>query len=185
MRKKILALVCATVMTLAMGMTVCAAPSVTSDSLSTSTQQFDEATIKEFATTTTVKSGNGTISAASVETAAEAIAQAKAVVNDNAFVAAVVELDGEAGTFTLGCPNVWAGQKVVILHKKADGTWETIKPDSVANNSVTFTLSSLSPVAIVVDTTASKTGDMVNVVTLMALASIAGAAVCVKRAKAY
>lgn len=185
MKKKILALVCATVMTLAMGMSVCAAPSVTADSLATKTQQLTEESIQEFAKVVVVKAGNATVSAVSVEKAAEAVAQAKAVVNDNAFIAAVVELEGEAGTFTLEVPNVYAGQKVVVLHQKADGVWETIKPEAVANGSVTFTVSSLSPVAVVVDTTASKTGDSVNVAALMALASLAGVAVCAKRAKAY
>ncbi len=187
MRKKILALICATVMTLAMGMTAAAAGSVEAEDvpaeqLATSTQQFAATTMEDFATTTVVKSGNGTISAASLETAAAAIAQAKAVVNENAFVAAIVELDGTPGTFTLECPNVWAGQKVFVLHQLANGSWEKITPDSVANNSVTFTLTSLSPVALVVDTTASKTADMSGAVAMMALISLAGCVVCVKKA---
>ncbi len=205
MKKRILALVGALVLTMGMSLNVCAAPSSTASSnsstttttttttntsssvadekLATTTQQFTSATIAEFAKTTTIKDGvtGATISVVSDETAAAAIAQAKAVVDDNAFVAAVVDLKVPAGTgaatFTLGCPNVWAGQKVVILHQKADGTWETIKPSKVANNEVTFTLTSYSPVAIVIDTTAAKTGDVTGVVATAAIVCLAGAVV--------
>lgn len=192
MKKRLLAWVGALVLASAMSLTAVAAGSVTSGSvaqkndpaLATGTQQFNENTIKEFANTTTVTSDvNATISAVSTETAKAAVAQAKVVAGDNAFVASIVELNVPAGTgtatFTLGCPNVWAGQKVTILHQKADGTWESITPDKVANNAVTFTLSSYSPVAIVLDVTAPKTGDagVFALVAGMAVLCLAGAAV--------
>lgn len=201
MKKRILALLCATVLTCSMSMTAFAANSVTTGSvttgsaveaadpgLATGSQQFNSNTIAEFATTTTVTSTvNATITAVSTDTAKAAVAQAKSVVGDNAFVASVVELNVPAGTgeasFTLGCPNVWAGQSVTILHQKADGSWESIKPTSVANGSVTFTLTSYSPVAIVINATAAKTGDMVMVIAMMAVVCLAGFAVFSKKAK--
>lgn len=196
MKKKLLAFVCAVVLAGTMGMTASAAGSVTTGSvvlntdsgLATSTQQFTEATIENFAKTTTVTSTvNATISAVSVDTAKAGIAQAKAVVGENVFVASVVDLSVPAGTgeatFTVGCPNVWAGQNVTILHQKADGTWETIKPISVENNAVTFTLSSYSPIVIAINATAPKTGDMVMVIAGLAVICLAGVTVFGKKAK--
>lgn len=185
MKKKFLALVGAMVLTVAMSINVCAAPSSTAssvaqESLATSTQQFTSATLDEFAETTVIVAGveGATISAVSEETAAAAIAQAKSVVGDNAFVAATFDLSASAaGTFTLQCPNVWAGQKVIILHQLSDGTWETITPSKVANNEVTFSMTSYSPVAIVIDTTAGKTADVAPVVAVMAVICLAGTVV--------
>lgn len=195
MKKKIFALALALTLSFAMSITASAAGSVTTNSaaeaakLATTTQQFTDATIAEFATTTTIKSDvNATVSAVSTETAKATIAQAKTVVGDNAFVASIVEVNVPAGTqkatITLGCPNVWAGQSVTILHQKADGTWESIKPDSVANNSVTFTMTSFSPVAIVIDAAAPKTGDAGMMVSVMAILCLAAAVVCSKKANA-
>ncbi len=202
MKKKILTLALALTLSFAMSITASAAGSVTAPSvankatssapsaeLATTTQQFSEATIAEFATTTTIQSDvNATVSAVSTETAKATIAQAKAVVGANAFVASIVDVNVPAGTtsakITLGCPNVWAGQSVTILHQKADGSWETIKPDSVANNSVTFTMTSFSPVAIVIDATAPKTGDAGMMVSVMAVLCLAAAVVCSKKARA-
>ena len=190
MKKKLLALAGAMVLTFAMSLNVCAAnsPSASTvevkESLATTTQQFTSATIAEFAKTTTIKSGaaGAKISEVPVEKAEAAIAQAKAVVNENAFVAAVFDLSAsEAGTFTLSCPNVWAGQKVLILHQLSNGTWETIKPSKVANNEVTFSMTSYSPVAIVIDTTAGKTADVAPIVAVMAVICLAGVAVFGKK----
>lgn len=194
MKKRFLALVSALVLAGAMTITAAAAGSVSTGSavadadLATSTQQFTEATLGEFATTTTVSSSvNATIGSVSAETAADAIDQAQAVVGENAFVATIVDLQVPTGTgaaeFTLGCPNVWAGQSVTILHQKADGSWESIAPSKVANNSVTFTLTSYSPVAIVINAAAPKTGDVVAVAGALAAACLAGGVAFGKKAK--
>lgn len=189
MKMRLLALACAITMVLGLGMTAYAAPSVTTENLSTSTQLLNQETLNSFAATTTVSTtvSGATIAAVSEETAVAAIAQAKAVVNENVFIATVVDLNVPAGTgaatFTLNCPNVWAGQKVTVLHQKADGTWENIKPDSVANGAVTFTLTSYSPVAIAVDTTASKTADIASAVALLGFAGLCGTAVLGKKRK--
>lgn len=203
MKKRILALVSALTLTFAMSITAAAAGSVTTDSvaqsapaanaadpaLATATQQLSAAAIAEFAVTTTISSDvNATISAVSVDTAKAFIAQAKAVVGENAFLASIVDINVPAGTekatITLGCPNVWAGQSVTILHQKADGSWESIKPDKVENNSVTFTMTSFSPVAIVINATAPKTGDMVMMIAGMAVVCLAACAAFGKKARA-
>lgn len=154
--------------------------------LATATQQFSAATLAYFAEDAKILSNNATAGVASVDAAKALIAHAKAVVGDDAFVASIFDLIVPAGTGTatykVACSNVWAGQSVKILHMKADGSIETITPDAVENNAVTFTLSSYSPIAIVVDVTpAPKTADPVMGVAAMALISLAGA--CVARKK--
>ncbi|MBQ9142817.1 MAG: hypothetical protein IJX63_13680 [Lachnospiraceae bacterium] len=152
--------------------------------LATATQQFSAATMDEFAKTTTIISNNATATAVSVDVAKEAIAHAKNVAGADAFVAAIFDLNanGQGGTFKVGCPNVWAGQNVTVLHKLANGSWEAVKPDKVENNAVTFTLSSTSPIAFVIDVTAApKTADPVVGVAAMAVISLAGAFVARKK----
>ena len=194
MKKRFLALVTALVLTGAMTLTASAAPSVSAPSaaatveMETATQNFTTDTLAEFATTTKVTSSvNATVGTVSADTAKAMIDQAKATVGANAFVASIVDLSVPAGTgaaeFTLSCPNVWAGQKVTILHQKANGTIEAIKPSKVGNNTVTFTLTSYSPVAIVIDAAAPKTGDVVSVAGILAAACLAGGAAFGKKAK--
>lgn len=147
-------------------------------------------TIKYFADTTTVSGVAGaSLSAVSTETAKAMIAQAKTIAGNNTFIASIVDLNVPAGTgaatFTLGCPNVWKGQNVTILHLKSDGTYETIKPSAVEDNKVTFTMTSYSPVAIVINTstTAPKTGDIFALAAAMTAVSGTGAVVCGRKAK--
>lgn len=205
MKKKILALGLALTLTFAMSITASAAGSVTSSSvaqsstsattaadpaLATATQQFTEATVAEFATTTTVAASDVdvVVGKVSLDTVKAAISQAKVVVGDNAFIASVVDINVPAGTekatITLNCPNVWAGQSVTILHQKADGSWESITPDKVENNKVTFTMTSFSPVAIAINATAPKTGDTVMLFTVMAILGLAATAAFGKKARA-
>lgn len=201
MKRRILAFVGAMVLAMGMSMTAFAAPSTNANDvandpapaatpeLATGTQQFTTATIEEFAKTTTVSTSvaGAKIQAVSTEVAKAAISQAKAVAGQNAFVATIVDLNVPEGTgeasFTLGCANVHAGQNVTILHQKKDGTWESIKPSAVNNGSVTFTLSSYSPVAVVINAVSPKTGDMVMVVAGMAIVCLAGAAVFTRKAR--
>ena len=194
MKKRILALVCATVMALAMGMTVCAAPSVGADSVTTETvapsevttpsQSIDYGTVKDMVANTTVSSSIPcTFNEVGMDTVAAALDYAKSAVGANALLVTIFDLHAEgAGTFTVGC-NVKAGQNVSVLHEKADGVWEVIKPTSVANGSVTFNMTTYSNVAIVVNGTASKTADVAGVAAVMALVSMAGAAVCGKKSR--
>lgn len=199
MKKKILALVCAMVMVLGMSVSVCAAGSSTASSAAAesttenlaapsteTTQSFSAAGLTEFASTTTVEAGpaGASVSAVSVDTAKAMIADAVKTLGTDTFFAAIVDLNGGAGTYTLTCPNVWAGQSVTIQHQKADGTYEYIAPDKVENNKVTFTLTSTSPVAILIDTSASpKTGDVIAVMALLAAVCAGGAVVAGRKAR--
>lgn len=192
MKKRILALACAMVMTFAMGMTVSAAPSVTTNTVvvtevTTPTQKVDYTVVADMVSKTNVTSDvEATFNAVGMDTVSSAINFAQEAVGKNSLIATIFDLhvpSGQAATFTVTCPNVYAGQKVVILHQKGNGEWETIKPSKVVNGAVTFDMTSYSPVAVVVDGTASKTADMSVAVSVMALISLAGAAVCAKKVR--
>lgn len=171
------------------------APSAPADVLVSSSenangQVLTTETLGYFFETTTVSGVQGaTLKAVSAETAKAVIAQARAIAGESTFIATIVDLEVPAGTgaatFTLGCPNVWKGQNVTILHQKSDGTFESIKPSSVEDNKVTFTLSSYSPVAIVINTGAKapKTGDIILMIMAMTGFFGLGAGACAKKAK--
>lgn len=188
MMRKLIALGSAMVLSLAFSLTALAAPSVDTESVATDGTVYTEATVESFAATTTVASTTvqATVASVSTETAAAADNLAKAYVGSTAVVATVIDLvvpegTGEA-TFTLSCPTVAAGMSVTILHQKADGNWEAIVPSAVDNGSVTFTLTSYSPVAVVVNAAAPQTGDAVVYVAALALVCLAGACVTTKKA---
>lgn len=182
MKRRILALVCAATLVLGMSLTVSAAGSSDSKtkaeeaakretvSIANSTGQvLTGATIAWFAEDTKITSGvaGAKINAVTDNNTAKAmIAEANRIVGSTAFIASLVDLEVPTGTgtaaFTLTCSNVWKGQNVRILHLKSDGTYEVITPSSVENNAVTFTMTSYSPIAIVIDTAAlasPKTAD--------------------------
>lgn len=180
MKKKLLVLVCAAVMTFGMSMTVCAAGSTDATQaasnapvISNNTQTLTAATIAGFANVTTA-SGNATVTAVSNDVAVSAVTEANAVYGTSSFVATIVDVSLPTGTvfpyeLTLSNSNVWAGQTVTILHY-VNGAWERISPSQVADGSVTFTITSCSPFAVVIDSQASpKTMDP-----FLAVSSLAG-----------
>ncbi|MCM1193869.1 MAG: hypothetical protein NC123_18745 [Butyrivibrio sp.] len=213
MKRKIIALACAMTLAFGMSMSVSAAGSATASATAGAVaaqpsapaeelvsaeenatgQVLTANTIQYFADTTTVSGVAGaSLSAVSTSTAKAMIAQARTIAGSNTFIASIVNLNVPAGTgaatFTLGCPNVWKGQNVTILHLKSDGTYETIAPSAVEDNKVTFTMTSYSPVAIVINTGSAsakspKTGEMIALVAALAAVSGIGAGVCGRKAK--
>lgn len=203
MKKKFLALVCAMTMVVGMSMSVCAAgsssasavastataPTATSAVGQTIADTTLEAFDKEASVETTV--AGATVEKATIEEAKTLTAAATKTIGSGAFIASIVDIKVPTGTgaaqFTLkGISNVWAGQKVTVLHLKADGTVEAITPDKVANNEVTFTLTSYSPVAIVVDTTGTaspKTRDIVVAMSIIAMLALCGATVAGRKVR--
>lgn len=189
--RRILALACAAVMLLGVGMTVSAAPSVTSSevtTVTTTTQTLQYQEVAAMTAATEVQSDvEATFNNVGMETVGSAIDYAKDELGNNVLLVTIFDLHVPAGTgaasFTVANPNIFAGQSVKVLHQKADGQWETIIPTAVANGSVTFTLTSYSPVAIVVDGTASKTADVASVAAVLALVGLAGTTVCAKKRK--
>lgn len=200
MKKKIIIFACAMTLIFGMSVSVSAASSssptagdvaeLVSAKDNASGQVLTTETIKSFAETTSVSGVAGaSLTAVSTETAKAMISQARVIAGNNTFIASIVDLNVPAGTgtatFTLGCPNVWKGQNVTILHLKSDGTFETITPSAVEDNKVTFTMTSYSPVAIVINTSVKspKTGEIITFVAAMAAISGVGAIVYGRKAK--
>ena len=189
MKKRIACLLTA-LMVLSMGTTVFASPS-----------KGSEAPKVEAETSAGVKAEIGEVNA-SVKTEAEtkAAEAAKAVDADaKATVLTVVDISLPEGTvidpekgvdITIKAEGVKAGDNIILLHQKADGTWETITPSSVKDGVIVANFKSLSPVAIVkveapattADGTAPKAG-VVTVLPFAALVCAAGAAGCARKVK--
>lgn len=186
--KKAIALCSALVLSFALSMTAVAAPSVDTGSVAADDgTTYTEAMTNQYAAETTVTSSVPvTVSAVSPQTAAVADNLAKQYVGSTAVITTIVDISVPEGTgaaeFTLCDADLLAGMDVTILHQKADGNWEAITPSAVGNGSVTFTLTSYSPVAVVVNAVAPKTGDMSVYVAALAIFCLAGACVATKKA---
>lgn len=198
MKRKVFALVSALILTIGMTASVFASGSptagntVTVPAATSADGTFSDELLTAYANSTTVSTTvqGATLGRVSTSVAASAAARAKAVAGSGAVIATLVDLNVPAGTgsasFTLNCPNVQAGMRVIILHQLADGSWETINPTSVGNGSVTFTMSSYSPVAVVIQNsaqgTAPKTGDVVMAVAFLAAVCLMGTVIFSKKA---
>lgn len=187
MRKKLIALLGAAVLTLGMSVTAFAAPSPKADVVANtaSGQKITVETLQNYAKNTTLKTDVAGASIAQVEKtqAATLASAAEKQVGANATIASMVDISVPAGTgkasFTLGVPSLVSGQSVTVLHLKSDGSIEKLPVSAVSNGSVTFTMTSYSPVAVVVNATAPVTGEAnMAVILVIALAGIAGAVVC-------
>lgn len=196
MKKKALALICAMTMVLGMSMSVFAADSADSEEVassaeesqnfSTGTQTITTQTVADMATVTTVS--GATVTTVSNEIAGEAVAEANKLYGSSSFIASVVDINVPGATFpyelTINNPNVWAGQKVTVLHKVGD-TWEKLTPSKVGKNTLTVTVNSFSPFAIAIDTSATsaspKTQDIVLMVGACAAVFAAGVAMTCKK----
>ena len=164
------AAVLAALLVLSCGTTVLAAPSANASAL------------KDAVKTETAGVTLEAVTADVVEEAFE-VAEEK---NANSTVLALVDVKSTGSkTITFEVAEVKAGDKIYLLHQKADKTWEVIHPDKVEDGKVTATFTSLSPVAIVkVPATATlpKTGAPV-VLPVVALICAAGAVGCAKKVK--
>lgn len=118
--------------------------------------------------------------------AAKLVNAANQLVGANAAIISMVDIVVPSGTgtasFTLGVQGLVAGQSVTVLHLRSDGQVETLPVTAVGNGAVTFTMSSYSPVAVVINATAPKTADMNTTALLfLALMGVMGAAICGKK----
>ena len=111
-------------------------------------------------------------------TAAKVAAQAMVSPNANLLKLIDVKLPVSftSAKITFNVSGVKAGQKVTVLHRKADQTWEKITDVVVGDGTVTATFTSLSPVAFVVEGTSDKTGSVSPILTIVAAICLAGAA---------
>lgn len=169
MKKRLFALASALILTFGMSVSVFAADSASADTTTTTVvavsvdTPISDTQASEFAKSTTVTSSveGAKVQAVTASVANTAAAEAKASVGSNAAIATVVDLSVPEGTgvadFTLSVPTVKAGQRIVVLHQKKDGTWEKIDPTSVKDGAVSFTLTSYSPIAIVIENASETT----------------------------
>lgn len=203
---KMLALSMALALTL--GMTAAAAPSVSSTDSAVTNDVLEEQAEK----TTAVTADGATVTIEAVEVAVydavDAAGKTDSVVGGNVEVKkilAVVDVQGPAGgaEVTISNPAIEAGKKYVLLHQKADGTWEKIDPSKIEAGKITATFGSFSPVAIVeiaakagsnnssaaaTTTTTTpaaspKTGETLPVAGIAALICLAGVVACAKKVK--
>ena len=112
------------------------------------------------------------------------------------------KLEPKAGSATVGnvtfnCSAIKAGDKILVLHQKDDGTWEKRPVVEVGNGFVTASFDGFSPVAIVEytqhtvpeekppvdETTSPKTAD-VAMFGLYAAVALAGTVTAARKAKA-
>lgn len=187
MKKKLTAILAA-VMVLALNLSAFAAPSVTTV---TADKTGATQTAGALADGVSVKTSgiviNGTqqtvtpvVKSVSAATVTSAQTAAKSLVSANANLLKLVDVSlpvsFTSAKITFDVSGVKAGQKVTVLHQKADGTWEKISNVVVGDGTVTATFTSLSPVAFVVEGTSDKTGSVSPILTIVAAICLAGAA---------
>ena len=192
MKKRILAFVCAAVMVLGMSLSVSAAGSSTASAKAEEVlvnttdnsfgQSFGTDTLAFFAQDTKVNGGS--VSQISSENAKSLIQFAREKYGKDVFIASLFEMSGKSGEINLTCSNIWKGQKIAVIHQISAGNFEILDAEVTADNQCKFTVSSCSPFAVVVLSSASpKTGEVIAMVLAMAAVSGFGAATCAKRAK--
>lgn len=87
-------------------------------------------------------------------------------------------------TITFDVNGVVAGQKLVVLAQKTDGTWVKVTPDKVENGKVTATFDfEFKTVAFVAYNASAQTGEMVSMLPLAMGACAAAMGVCAKKSK--
>lgn len=220
--KKRLSIALAAIMIMLMGMDVNAANSIsTTTTVSTpSTTTAQGAVLGAQRTLGNITVGNQivmdgkpvtdiiTIGAVTQDVATEAANQAQSQLTSGAALLDIVDVtcktkDFKSITIPFSVKGVKAGDNIIVMHKKSDGTWEQIKPDKVEDGVVTVTFTSLSPVAFIhVGSAANgngaaatktaakgvlgasrspKTYDWFPVISALALVSILGTVYCKKR----
>lgn len=154
--KKMLMGVLAMLLVLTMGTTVFAAPSPKPDTgLDQKAQEWHN-NVKQ----AIVKGKNNTIYNVTKEkVSAKDVTSVNEVVNSistSGKVLAMTDLSvknvdtskGVTVTISVDPTLISSGYNAYLLHRYGDGQWEVIKPSSISNGQVTFTVYSLSPVAV-------------------------------------
>lgn len=157
-KKKIFAgVLTAMMLVLTMGTTVFAAPSPDSDVvLQQKTDEINKATSVD---SNAVNSNNEIIKVTATAVTKDQYSAANTVAkgqDSGATVVAMKNISVPEGTnakkgikVTIRANGIKPGDNVYVLHQLSSGAWQTLKPDSIANGSVTVTLYSFSPVAVV------------------------------------
>lgn len=196
MKKKILALISVAVLTFGMSMTAFAAnspaasttPAASSDVVVSTPagQAVTEAQLENWGSVTVTSEVAGATTQKATDAQATTLVNAAvATVGNNAKVAAIVDIVVPAGTgaaaFSIPVDGVVEGMAVTVIHLKSDGTTEILN-STAKNGRVEFIMTSYSPIIIVLNATAPKTGATnTTVYVLVGLVALAGSAVCIKR----
>lgn len=192
MKKKLLAMLGVMVLTLGTSMSAFAAgsPSANSAAASTETvvttpsgQNISEASLVTFAAETKMTSDveGATMTATSTGAAVSLTYFAGEKVGANAKVLTMVDITAsKPGKFTLAVDGIVAGQNVTVLHL-IDSTHVEVLPATAGNGTVTFSMTSYSPVAVVTNATSPRTGANTVVIVLVAIAAASAAVFCTKR----
>ncbi|MCQ2526979.1 MAG: LPXTG cell wall anchor domain-containing protein [Lachnospiraceae bacterium] len=195
MKKKILALISVAVLTFGMSMTAFAAnspaasttPAASSDVVVSTPagQAVTEAQLENWGSVTVTSGVGATTQKATDAQATTLVNAAVAAVGNNAKVATIVDIVVPAGTgeaaFSIPVDGVVEGMAVTVIHLKSDGTTEILN-STAKNGRVEFIMTSYSPIIIVLNATAPKTGATnTTVYVLVGLVALAGSAVCIKR----
>lgn len=198
MKKKILALISVAVLTFGMSMTAFAANSpaasttpaapASSEVVTTTPagQAVTEAQLETWANVVVTSEVAGATTQKATDAQATTLVNAAvATVGNNAKVAAIVDIVVPAGTgaaaFSIPVDGVVEGMAVTVIHLKSDGTTEILN-STAKNGRVEFIMTSYSPIIIVLNATAPKTGATnTTVYVLVGLVALAGSAVCIKR----
>jgi len=193
MKRKILALVAS--MTLVLGMSLSAnaagSPSASTAAASTETvvttpsgQNISAATLQTYASEVSIASTDAKDAKVTATSPAAAVSLAYFAgkeVGENAKVLTMVDITASsAGTFTINVPGVVAGQSVTVIHLKSS-TEDEVLPATAGNGTVTFSMTTYSPVAVVANATSPKTGANTFAMALAAIAALGVAVYCAKR----
>lgn len=179
--KKIVAVVSAAALTLAMGMTSFAAPSVTGGITGGGTIETESGKVVDVIVSDPTTSNKLTEKEKEVvnklvtadettkeEAKTEALQQAGVTVPEGqtANILGVVDIDvsgletGDTAYVTVNVPSAKLGDNIIVLHyNEATGTWEKIDAEVTADGQVRLTIKSASPFAFLVLAAATDNGD--------------------------
>ncbi len=202
--KKLLALLCAGILTCSMGLVAFASSPDTTNTTPDVTENTGHSTQEGVKVWNDIVVDGKTVSADALEITGlsdtvEAVAESEAVARGYANVVQAfdVTFDGEFSSLTISF-NLTGGltSDIVALHQLKDGSWEVLTPDSIdpEKGTVTVTFTSLSPVVFVSGAAATpgastpaaptspKTADgYAMYVAMLAVVAFAGAAVVGKK----
>lgn len=200
MKKKIAGLLAA-VMVLTMGTTVFAAQSAELGAEESKVVEKAMGSVSTKATAVTPDGNSITVTVTSVESKSivEVANNQAAKIVKGGTVLGIVDVTAEipAGAqsvdVTLTVDGIKKGDNVIVLHQKADGTWETLASKVEKDGEVTATFTSFSPVVIVkaAATTSAETegltspkdGDPVSVLPVLAILFAVGVVVFGRKVK--
>jgi len=175
-----ISLVC--MLTMLFSVTVLAAPSTQSNTTD-ATPKAVNTTAYAAGVTASVDGANVTLSAVTQSVINSAVAFGSSLGSGASLLFCVDVKADKGGVATFANSGIVSGMKLRAGHMKADGSWEEYKIVEVGNGYVKIQCPSFSPIAVFSVSASPKTGETVPVALLIALASLFGMCVCVKKVR--